>query len=192
MGDGDPRRKRFCKRPLSVAPGGPRLRGVSARPKERPRGEQAMTEKTSSPETTRGEALAAQLRELGVRRGVLVRMAQRGQLLELRCEMPTCYCHKGRSHFEQRTHPQRSVWAPSADHYPLLQADGGKLVASNVRLAHVHCNQEDYVWRGRIRRMLEKDMSLEEIAQKLTQQGIRRPHGSSKWTAKNVRKAFVS
>jgi hypothetical protein len=119
-------------------------------------------------------------------------MAQRGQLLELRCEMPKCYCHKGRFHFEERTHPQRSVWAPSADHYPLLQADGGKLVPWNVRLAHVHCNQEDFVWRGRIRRMLEQDMSLEEIAAELTQQGIRRPHGSSKWTAKNVRKAFVS
>lgn len=152
-----------------------------------------MREETSNPETTRGEGLAAQLRERGVGRGdVLIRMAQRGQLLVLRCEMPKCYCPKGRSHFEQRTHPQRSVWAPSADHYPLLKADGGKLVPWNVRLAHLHCNQEDFVWRGRIRRMLEKGDSLEQIAQNLTQQGIRRPHGSSKWTAKNVRKAFVS
>ena len=133
-----------------------------------------------------------QLRARGVRRGVLVQMARRGQIIELRCEMPKCYCHKGRGYFEKRTHPQRSVWAPSADHYPLLKADGGELVPENVRLAHVLCNQEDYVWRGRIRRMLKKGMSLEEIAEDLTNRGIRRPHGSAKWTASTVRKAFVS
>lgn len=138
------------------------------------------------------ETIADQLRALGVRRGVLVRMAQSGQIIELRCEMPKCYCHKGRSYFEPRTHPQRSVWAPSADHYPQLQADGGKLVPWNVRLAHVLCNQEDFAWRTRIRRMLEKGMSLEEIAEDLTHKGIRRPHGSAKWTASAVRKAFVS
>jgi hypothetical protein len=40
--------------------------------------------------------------------------------------------------------------------------------------------------------MLEKGMSLEEIAENLTHKGIRRPHGSSKWSATAVRKAFVS
>ena len=75
---------------------------------------------------------------------------------------------------------------------PRLKADGGRLVPWNVRLAHVLCNQEDFVWRGRIRRMLEKGMSLEEIAESLTNRGIRRPHGSAKWTASAVRKAFVS
>jgi hypothetical protein len=151
-----------------------------------------MTAKTTSPEATMEDTIADQLRALGVRRGVLVQMAQRGQIIELRCEMPKCYCHKGRGYFEPRSHPQRSVWAPSADHYPQLKADGGKLVAGNVRLAHVLCNQEDFVWRGRIRRMLEKGMSLEEIAENLTNKGIRRPHGSAKWTASTVRKAFVS
>jgi hypothetical protein len=34
-------------------------------------------------------------------------------------------------------------------------------------------------------------MSLEEIAENLTNKGIRRPHGSAK-TASTVRKAFVS
>jgi hypothetical protein len=138
------------------------------------------------------DTIEDQLRKLGVRGGVLVRMAQSGQIIELRCEMPKCYCHKGRSYFERRTHPQRSVWAPSADHYPQLQADGGKLVPWNVRLAHVLCNQEDYVWRMRIRRMLEKGMPLEEIADDLNDKGIRRPHGSAKWSASTVRKAFVS
>ena len=138
------------------------------------------------------ETIADQLRALGVRRGVLVRMAQSGQIIELRCEMPKCYCHKGRRHFDPRTHPQRSNWALSADHYPQLQADGGKLVPWNVRLGHVLCNQEDFVWRMRIRRMLEKGMSLQKIADDLNENGIRRPHGSAKWSASTVRKAFVS
>jgi hypothetical protein len=135
--------------------------------------------------------IAEQLRALGVRRGVLLQMAQRGQIIELRCEMPKCYCHKGRAYFEPRSTSRRN-WAPSADHYPRLKADGGRLVPSNVRLAHVLCNQEDYVWRMRIRRMLEKGMSLEEIAENLTHKGVRRPHGSAKWSASTVRKAFVS
>jgi len=50
----------------------------------------------------------------------------------------------------------------------------------------------DYGWRMRIRRMLEKGMSLEEIAENLTRKQVRRPHGSSKWSARAVRKAFVS
>ena len=41
--------------------------------------------------------VAEQLRELGVG-GMLVKMAERGQLLELECEMPTCYCPKGARH----------------------------------------------------------------------------------------------
>jgi DNA-binding transcriptional MerR regulator len=44
----------------------------------------------------------------------------------------------------------------------------------------------------RIRRMLEKGMSLEEIAEKLNHKGIRRLHGSATWSATSVRKAFVS
>ena len=43
-------------------------------------------------------------------------------------------------------------------------SDGGHLVPWNVRLAHVLCNREDYGWRMKIRRMLDKGMSLEEIA----------------------------
>ena len=139
-----------------------------------------------------GATVADRLRELGTR-GVLVQMARSGQIIELRCEMPKCYCHKGRGYFQrgEKSAP-RTPWAPSADHYPRLKADGGHLVPWNVRLAHVHCNQEDYVWRGRIRRMLEKGMSLEEIAETLNHQGIRKPHGSATWSATLVRKAFVS
>ena len=53
-------------------------------------------------------------------------------------------------------------------------------------------NREDYGWRMRIRRMLEKGMSLEEIAENLNHKGIRRPHGSATWSATTVRKAFVA
>jgi hypothetical protein len=136
------------------------------------------------------ETLADRLRGFGTR-GILVQMAERGQLAELRCEMPKCYCHKGRGYFEARSTPLRD-WAPSPDHYPRLKADGGQLVSWNVRLAHVLCNREDYGWRMRIRRMLEKGMSLEEIAEALNKKGIRRPHGSAKWSPASVRKAFVS
>jgi hypothetical protein len=118
-------------------------------------------------------------------------MAQRRQIVELRCEMPACYCHKGRAHFDRKSHPP-GPWAPSADHYPRLKSDGGRLDPWNVRLAHVRCNQEDYTWRMRIRRMLEQKMSLEEIAETLNDKRVRTPHGSGKWSANTVRKAFVS
>ena len=120
-------------------------------------------------------------------RGVLVQMAQRGQIIELRCEMPKCYCYKGRGYFEPRSTPLTD-WAPSPDHYPRLKADGGHLVPWNVRLSHVLCNRQDYGWRMRIRRMLEEGMSLDQIAENLNRQRVRRPHGSSKWSAAAVRK----
>ena len=144
----------------------------------------------TSPEATKRDTVADQLRALGTR-GVLVQMAERGQIIELRCEMPKCYCHKGRGHFDPRSTPL-TAWAPSPDHYPQLRVDGGHLDPWNVRLAHVLCNNMDYAWRSRIRRMLKKGMSLEEIAEELNRKRVRRPHGSSTWSATAVRKAFVS
>jgi hypothetical protein len=82
-----------------------------------------MTPKKASPEASVGDTAGHQLRALGAR-GVLVQMAQRGQIIELRCEMPKCYCHKGRGYFEPRSTPLPD-WAPSPDHYPRLKADGG-------------------------------------------------------------------
>jgi hypothetical protein len=73
---------------------------------------------TTSPEAIAGDALAGRLRALGTR-GVLVQMAHRGQIIELQCEMPMCYCHKGRGYFEPRSTPLPD-WAPSPDHYPRL------------------------------------------------------------------------
>ena len=92
---------------------------------------------------------------------------------ELRCEMPRCAIatKKGaKGLFRAEIHS--SAW--------------------NVRPSHVLCNREDYGWRVRIKRMLEKGMSLEEIAENLNHKAIRRPHGSATWSATNVRKAFVS
>jgi hypothetical protein len=149
-----------------------------------------VTAMTTSPEAIMGDTLAGELRALGTK-GVLVQMAQRGQIIELRCEMPKCYCPKGRGHFDPKS-DSRKAWAPSADHYPRLKADGGHLVPWNVRLGHVLCNQEDYLWRMKIRRMIEKGMSLKEIAETLNHKGIPKPHGSVTWTATLVRKAFVS
>jgi len=141
--------------------------------------------------------LADRLRKRGVR-GVLVTMAQHGQLLELRCEMPTCYCPQGPYKFDpwptDRTSNQRD-WAPNPDHYPTLKRDKGQLKPWNVRLAHVFCNNQDYGWRMRIRAMLEDDptMSFVAIAEALNLKRDRYvPPGANRWTAARVRKAYVS
>jgi hypothetical protein len=48
---------------------------------------------TSTENASVKETVAQQLHDLGVK-GVLVQMAARGQIVELLCEMPTCYCPK--------------------------------------------------------------------------------------------------
>ena len=135
-------------------------------------------------------SVADQLRALGVK-GVLVQMAERGQLLALKCEMPRCYHHKGRGAFDAVTTP-RTKWAPSPDHYPILKSAGGHLVPENVRLSHILCNRRDYGWRMRIRTLLAKGKSLAEIAEALNSKGVPPAHGTNRWTAAMVRKAYVS
>jgi hypothetical protein len=135
-------------------------------------------------------SVADQLRAFGVK-GVLVQMAERGQLLALRCEMPQCYHHKGRGAFDPVTTP-RTKWAPSPDHYPILKSAGGQLVPENVRLSHVWCNNRDYGWRTQIRTLLAKGKSLDEIAEALNRKGVPPAHGTNRWTAAMVRKAYVS
>jgi hypothetical protein len=75
---------------------------------------------------------------------------------------------------------------------PIVQLDRQRAAVFFELRDQVLCNREDYGWRMRIRRMLEKGMSLEEIAENLNHKRVRRPHGSSKWSATAVRKAFVS
>jgi hypothetical protein len=129
------------------------------------------------------------LEELRVR-GILMQLARDGQLIDVRCEMPQCYCHRGRRYFDAIS--PYSDWEPTADHYPRLKMHGGRLTHDNVRLGHRLCNKRDYIWRVKINAMLKKRMSLEAIAEKLNEDKVRTIHGTNRWTAASVRKAFVS
>jgi hypothetical protein len=104
--------------------------------------------------------------------------------------MPQCYCFRGRRYFDARS--TRSDWEPTADHYPRLKTHGGHLTPDNVRLAHRLCNRRDYTWRMKINRLLAKRMSLDEIAEQLNAENVPTIHGTNRWTAASVRKAFVS
>ena len=136
-----------------------------------------------------GASAVEELERLGVR-GILRQLAQDGQIIDVRCEMPQCYCFRGRSYFEPRS--PLSDWSPTADHYPRLKMHGGHLTPDNVRLAHRLCNRRDYGWRVTINAMLGKRMSLEAIAEKLNVEKVPTIHGTNSWTAASVRKAFVS
>jgi hypothetical protein len=136
-----------------------------------------------------GSSSVEKLEALGVR-GILRQAARDGQLVDVRCEMPQCYCFRGRSYFDPRS--ARSDWEPTSDHYPRLKMHGGHLTSDNVRLAHRLCNRRDYEWRTRINAMLAKRMSLEEIAEELNRRKVPPIHGTNQWAASSVRKAFVS
>ena len=129
------------------------------------------------------------LEALGVR-GILWQLARDGQIIDVRCEMPQCYCFRGRRYFEPRS--PGADWMLTADHYPRLKTHGGHLTPDNVRLAHRLCNQRDYTWRMKINALLGKRMSLKEIAEKLNAEKVPTIHGTNRWTAASVRKAFVS
>ena len=133
-------------------------------------------------------SVADELRRLGAR-GVLVKMAELGQLLDLKCEMPRCYNPKGRAAFDPVAKP-RAKWAPSPDHYPTLKSAGGHLVPENVRLSHAECNQRDYTRRKQIGALLAKGKSLAEIAETLNRRNVLPAHGANRWTAAMVRKVL--
>lgn len=135
------------------------------------------------------QSATEKLEALGVR-GILWQLARDGQILDVRCEMPQCYCFRGRRYFDPKS--PRSDWSPTPDHYPRLRAHGGRLTPDNVRLAHLVCNRRDYGWRMKINAMLGKRMSLEEIAEKLNAENVPTIHGTNRWTGASVRKAFVS
>src|SRR6478672_6425494 len=129
------------------------------------------------------------LESLGVR-GILWQLARDGQLIDVQCEMPQCYCPRGPRYFAPKL--PVSEWSPTADHYPRLKMHGGHLTADNVRLGHKLCNQRDYEWRTRINAMLAKRMSLEEIAVELNEHAVPTIYSTNRWTPATVRKAFVS
>ena len=58
--------------------------------------------------------------------------------------------------------------------------------------SHVWCNNRDYGWRTQIRTMLAKGKSLADIAEALNSKGVPPAHGTNRWTAAMVRKAYVS
>ncbi len=136
-----------------------------------------------------GETAVKKLEARGVR-GILWQLARDGQIIDVRCEMPQCYCSRGRTYFEPRS--SRSDWQPTADHYPILKMHGGHLTPDNVRLAHRLCNRRDYWWRVKINAMLGKRMSLEAIAKELNVEKVPTIHGTNRWTAASVRNAFAS
>lgn len=64
------------------------------------------------------KSVADQLRDLGVtKRHVLIKMAESGQLLAARYEMPHSYHHEGRAEFDKITTP-RTSWGPLARPLP--------------------------------------------------------------------------
>jgi hypothetical protein len=149
---------------------------------------QAGTPAVAAP-AAQGQTAVEKLEALGVR-GILMQLAQDGQIVDVRCEMPQCYCFRGRKYFDPRS--PRSDWSPTPDHYPILRARGGCLTPDNVRLAHLLCNRRDYGWRMKINAMLGRRMSLDEIATRLNAQKVPPVHGTNRWTPASVRKAFVS
>jgi len=142
-------------------------------------------------ELARRQAVVDELLAIGIDRGVFVEMARDGQLLELLCETPKCYCPEGREYFPKPPIPD-SDWDPTVDHYPILRSNGGHKDPWNVRIAHKRCNLEDYAWRARITEMIKEGLSLAQMADELNRTGVQRPQGSGPWTAESVRRAFVT
>ena len=145
--------------------------------------------RTTTAQADAGMTADERLKDLGVR-GILRQLARDGQIIDVRCEMPQCYCSRGRGYFEPRS--PGADWMPTADHYPKLKMHGGHLTPENVRLAHRLCNQRDYLWRRKINRMLGERISLLQIAEELNAKKVPTIHGTNRWTAASVRKAFVS
>lgn len=152
-----------------------------------------MTEAPAIPvdEAQRRQAVVDELIAVGIEEGVFHVMARDGQLLELRCETPKCYCDQGRTYFPTPSIPD-SDWDPTLDHYPILQSQGGHKDPWNVRLAHKLCNREDFAWRDRVTRMIKERRSLQEIAEELNRKHVPHPKDTGPWTAESVRLAFVS
>jgi len=84
--------------------------------------------------------------------------------------------------------PAPACWRMSRAIRPGLVPE---MLPAERHLAEV-CNRRDYSWRVKINSMLAKDMSLQEIAEKLNHQAVPTPHGGPRWLAATVRKAFVS
>src|SRR5215210_8601497 len=93
----------------------------------------------------RGRAVAAKLKELGVK-GILVKAAEHGYITQLACKMPECFCPEelgGACYFEPVT-GELSDWMPTHEHFPLSKREGGHRAVDNAILAHRLCNRIHY------------------------------------------------
>ena len=122
----------------------------------------------------RGRAVAASLKELGVK-GALIKAAEQGYITQLACMMPECFCPEelgGACYFEPVTNDWsdwRSDWMPTLEHFPVSKKEGGKAAVDNAILAHRLCNRLDYSMR--VGRSHARDL---ERIRKARDQAIRR------------------
>ena len=94
----------------------------------------------------RGAEVAKSLRALGVKGGPLIKAAELGNITELRCAMPKCFCPEelgGAGWFAPRPRTWDD-WEPTHEHFPIPKRDGGKATPDNTILAHRICNKLDY------------------------------------------------
>src|SRR3954468_7208206 len=123
----------------------------------------------------RGRAVAARLKELGVKKRELISAAEQGYITELACMMPKCFCPEelgGAFYFARVTNnwtDWRTDWMPTLEHFPVYKKDGGKATADNSILAHRLCNRLDHSLRTG--RPHEKDL---ERVRKAREKAIRR------------------
>jgi hypothetical protein len=135
------------------------------------------------------ELLAAEMRAVYKMKGILVQMVERGQILALACEMPTCYSPDDRKRFT----PVGSVpdhWVPTQE--PDSQVSEGTRVPSNSRIAHKKCKRVDQAWKKKIGPMLDRGLSLRDISDVLNVDGVEPPRAQKAWTPRSVRYALVS
>jgi hypothetical protein len=93
----------------------------------------------------RGRAVAARLKTLGVK-GILIKAAEQGYIIELACKMPQCFCPEelgGATYFEPVS-AELSDWMPTLEHFPHSKREGGRREVANAILAHRLCNRIDY------------------------------------------------
>ncbi len=72
-------------------------------------------------------------------RHVVVRAAKHGLIKKACCEIPGCPRPERFDSLKRGT----GDWTPTADHFPNLKRHGGRLLLTNVRLAHKKCNRDD-------------------------------------------------
>jgi hypothetical protein len=135
-----------------------------------------------------GETPLEKLQGLRVR-GILWQLARDGQIIDVRCEMPQCYCFRveGTSSRDRRVPIESRRLTTIRD--SRCTRDTSHSTTSDSRIGSA---TDLTTWRVKINAMLGKRMSLEAIAEMLNAEKVPTIHGTNRWTAASVRKAFVS